>query len=123
MIVVPLTSDGARRVTIEIGGRRILFRTYFTDGQEKQWLLDLYDNNDEQPLITGLALVPGADNIIKGHGDVLEGFQLYVLAWDDNPTDEEALGETVQLIMYAPGEPNVFIPGDPLMHLGRTISI
>jgi len=121
-VTIPVTPDAARRVTCEIGGKRITFRTSFSDGQANQWLLDLYDE-DDTPLITGISLQPGSDNVIKGQGDTLHGYQLYVLAMDDNPTAPEALGNTLHLIMYAPGEENLFQPGDPLLHLGRTIEL
>ena len=121
-VSIPITPDGARRVTCEIGGKRITFRTYFSDGQENQWLLDLYDE-DDTPLIVGISLQPGSNNVIKGQGDILYGFQLYVLAMDDDPTAPNAPGNTLFLLMYAPGEENLYSPGDPLLHLGRTISL
>ena len=119
-VVIPMTPDGARRVTCSVGGRRIVFRSYYSAGQDRKWLLDLYDI-DETPLITGIALVPGSDNVIIGQGDTLNGYQLYVLASDNYPYEKEALGNTLNLLMYSPGEENWFNPGDPMMHIGRTI--
>lgn len=118
-VVIPVNNDGARRVTVEISEQRLTFRTYFSTGQANMWLLDIYDN-DAAPLIVGINLVPGSDNVLKGHGDVLNGFQLYVLTFDDHYTAPTALGTTVGLIMYAPGEENLFSPGDPLLYLGLT---
>ena len=116
--VIPMTPDGARRVTVEVGGKRILFRTYYSAGQEGQWLLDLYDT-DNTPLITGIALVPGSDNVIKGQGDILNGYQLYVLTFTEYYKRPDALGNSLILLMYAPGEENLYQTGDPLMTIGR----
>lgn len=120
-VVIPMTPDGARRCSVEIAGQTLMFRTQYSVGEQPLWLLDIY-SYEEEPLITGLALVPGSNNIIKGHGDVLADFQLYVLAMDDNYTDPLALGNSVHLILYLPGEDNIYSPPDPMLSLGRTIS-
>lgn len=118
--IIPMTADGARRVTVEVAGKRITFRTYYSVGQSPVWLLDLFDT-DGTPLITGIALWPGSDNVLKGHGDTLNGYQLFVFATDDNPSSPNALGQSVTLWMYEPGEENLFSPGDPLLYIQKTI--
>ncbi len=112
--VVPLTDYGARSVTIVSAGRYLKFRTYYTYGQIPVWLMDVM-NLDNLPLITGIALVPGSDNVFKGMGDTLNGFQLYILAMDNMPEAMNALGNTLYAILYEPGEENLYIPGDPMM--------
>ena len=121
-VIIPTTTDGDRKVTCEIGGQHFVFRTYWTTGQESIWLLDIFDINEE-PLMVGLAILPGSDNILKGHGDTMKGYQLFVLAMDNKPGDPEALSNTVLLIMYSPGEENWFMPGDPLIDIDTNLTI
>lgn len=115
-VAIPVTNDGARRVTVELAGQRLTFRTYFSTGQKSMWLLDVYNDENVQ-LIAGINLVPGSDNVLKGHGDTLDGYQLYVLTMDENYNLPTALGSTVILMMYVPGEENLYSTGDPLLYL------
>ena len=118
MITLPVTSDGARTFTLNTGMDIFTFRTYYSVGQENYWLLDVFNENGDN-LITGLALVPGSDNLLKGQGDAMEGYQLYALLLDNNAGDLNALGNGLQLIFYFPGEENLYRTGDPLLTIGR----
>lgn len=115
-VEIPLTSDGARNFNINTGLDVFYMRTYYSDGQTPMWLLDIMDA-EQNPLIMGLKLVPGSENIIKGHGDKMEGYQLYVYLDYGSPGDTEALGDTLRLVLYYPGEENLFDVGDPLMNV------
>lgn len=117
MLLLPVDSTGARVITVNTGYDILSFRTYYMAGEEPLWLCDIYDAAGNE-LITGLALVPGSDNILKGQGDKLEKYQLYVLLTDNQPGDLDALGKYLQLILYLPGEVNDNIPGDPLLTVG-----
>ena len=122
-VEVPTTDAGARSATYLIGDKYLTFRTYYSSGQQDLWLLDIYDY-DGNPLIVGIAILPGSDNVIKGHGDTLNGFQLYVLNMDTLPVgDVKALGESLHLIAYAPGEENAYQNGDPLLTIDESLLV
>lgn len=114
-VEIPLTSDGARTFNINTGLDVFYLRTYYIDGQDSAWLLDIADSA-EQPLITGLKLVPGSENILKGQGDKMEGYQLFVYLASGEPGALEAPGNTLRLLLYNPGEENWFSVGDPLLN-------
>lgn len=114
MIIIPVTDDGDRRFIIDTGADLLSLRTYYSDGEQSYWLLDIHDIN-ENPLITGIALVPGADNILKSQGDILEGYQLYIRLSENKASDLDALGKYLHLILYLPGEENPHKSDDPLM--------
>lgn len=118
MLLLPVNASGARLFAVNTGLDIFNFRTYYTVGEEPLWLLDIYDAAGNV-LLTGLSLVPGSDNILKGQGDKLEGYQLYVLLTEDNAGDMDALGKYLQLILYNPGEENLYITPDPLMTIGK----
>lgn len=118
MITLPVNSSGARLFSVNTGTDIFAFRTYYTAGETPLWLMDIYDG-DGVELLTGLALVPGSDNLLKGHGDKLEGCQLYVLLLENEQGDMDALGKYLQLIWYNPGEENLVSSGDPLSTIGK----
>lgn len=118
-VVIPMKPDGDRVIQVDLPSVQLKLRTYYSVGQQPMWLLDLLDGNDA-PLITGIALVPGSDNVIKGQGDILYGHQLYVLTLTEEEisyTDPGALGNTLVLLLYLPGEENLYKVGDPLLTL------
>ena len=121
MIELPVNSAGARRVRVNTGagGGVFTFRTHYSYGQNQMWLLDIIDAGGN--LLAGsLPLVPGSDNILKGQGDVLEGYQLYVFLEEGRDGgNPEALGVTLRLVWYNPGEENLYQTGDPLDTIGR----
>lgn len=117
-VLIPLTADGARSFNIKTNSDVFYMRTYYSDGQTPMWLLDIMDA-EQNPLIMGLKLVPGSENIIKGHGDKMAGYQLYVYLEHGEPGAVEALGDTLFLVLYYPGEENLFSVGDPLLNIER----
>lgn len=118
MMTIPLTSDGARTVTVETGTNLLTFRTYYSYGQESDWLLDISDV-DGNALITGMKLTPGSNSVIKGHGDTLEEYQLYVLLMEGTATSINAPGNNLYLILYLPGEENLYRAQDPMDLIGK----
>ena len=119
-LLIPVTSAGSRRARVRVGSDILVFHTYYVSGQSRHWLLDIQDDQ-ERPLITGINLVPGVDNLIKGRGNVLRGHQLHVLAKKGTETNLDALGNTMALIWFKPGEENPFTPDDPMDAIGENL--
>ncbi|MBL4769532.1 MAG: hypothetical protein JKY94_17800 [Rhodobacteraceae bacterium] len=108
MQIIPLTSDGARRVAVNLTDTAALitFRTYY-NYLAPGWFLDILDE-DEVAILTGLALVPNI-NILRAHPNAAAAIgELRVadLGGDGN-TSPESLGNTAYLAHYLPGE---FVP-------------
>lgn len=116
-VEIPVTPAGERFVTVNVGPDIFIFRTYFAFGEDQHWLLDVQDGQGN-PLITGINLVPGVDNLLKGMGDALEGYQLHLLVDEGTEKDLEAPGNTMALIWFNPGEENPFTPLDPMETIG-----
>ena len=119
-VTIPVTAAGSRRVRVAIGPKFFEFHTYYVSGQSRHWLLDIHDDSGN-PLIVGINLVPGVDNLLKGRGNVLRGHQLHVLAKKGTETNPEALGNTMTLLWFLPGEENPFTPGDPMDAIGENL--
>ena len=105
MLIIPVNNDGARTIDVDLENEIgvITFRTYW-NGITQTWNLDLLDDAGND-IILGLALVIGID-ILKAYplaGDRIG--QLRVISTtDDNNRTTETLGNTAQLVHFAPGE-------------------
>lgn len=101
--IVPLTNDGSRKATYNLGGKDYIIETYYLP-KTKTWLMDIYDIN-ENPILTGITLIPGVDNLVKGLCLEFDGqgFQIQTTDGGNNDTPE-SLGTTAFLIYYANGE-------------------
>ena len=115
---IPVTPAGERTVTVNVGPETFNFRTYFVHGQDSHWLLDIQDVQ-QRPLISGINLVPGVDNLLKGMGDALDGYQLHLCVVSGSEKDLEAPGNTMFLVWFNPGENNPFTAGDPMDRIGE----
>jgi hypothetical protein len=105
MIIIPLDSSGARRISVDLLNDLGVyeFRSYWNDTM-KTWNLDIYDDAGNDVII-GLPLVIGI-NILKAHPDISSRLgQLRVFSdnADNNRTNDD-LGDTAQLVHYPPGE-------------------
>lgn len=117
MFELPVNSEGSRLISLNTGHDYLTFRTYFTAGQKNSWLLDIRDGN-LKPLVSGVNLITGSDNVIKGQGDKLKDYQLFVALHPDfTADDQDGLGNSLRLFLYLPGEENLYKNGDPLEHL------
>lgn len=98
MIEIPLSPDGERTVAVNVGARTLVFRTYFAPGEKDHWLLDIQDDA-ESPLVSGINLVPGVGNLLKGQGDKLAEWQAFVdIRPGTDASDMEAPGNTLVLL-------------------------
>lgn len=110
---IPITPDGARSASVNTGSGVYRFRTYFTSGAEDRWLLDIA-GKDGTPLMTGIALVPGAGDLLKGQGDRFGGARLLVLLIDGSEGATNAPGNTLFLLWQEPDEEELFPVLDPM---------
>ncbi|MCC8194887.1 MAG: hypothetical protein LIP28_09615 [Deltaproteobacteria bacterium] len=114
MILIPLTADGARVVTVDTGNGLYRFRTYYSNGPERRWLLDIRDTS-EKALATGIPIVPGSANLLKGLGDAFKDACLLAVAETDTDLGGmEAPGDTLHLAWMGSGEENLFPALDPM---------
>ena len=112
-VLIPVTPDGARRVTVDTGSGVYRFRTYLSAGAENRWLLDILDI-EEKPVLTGITIAPGSGNLLKGQGDAFEEVQLLAVMDGGTEGGLDALGNTLHLVWFGPGEENYFPALDPM---------
>lgn len=111
MILIPLTSDGDRVVEVDVGSHILQFRTYWT-GQK--WLMDVSDTSG-QPLMFGLALAPGVNNLMKGQdGGRFPGARLVAVLSRGSAYDPDNLGAGL-LVYWQTDETDLYRVGDPLL--------
>ena len=99
--LIPLTSDGARRVTVtlrDIG--LITFRTRYNPASDL-WYLDLFEIG--QPLVLGLAIVRD-HNLLRNFPNLTARFgQLRVIDIGGG-LEAERLGVSLGVVHFKPGE-------------------
>ena len=123
MVVIPITDAGARIITVDTGGGVYRFRTYYSNGPEQRWLLDIRDTT-ETDIVTGVTIVPGSANILKGQGDAFKDVQLLAIA--DDGADLGGLdtpGNTLFLVWINAGEKNPFPDLDPMDTIDARYSV
>jgi hypothetical protein len=101
--ILPFTDDGSSKVTMPTSAGILTFVAYFMP-LLPGWLVDI-SNANGTPLITGLNLVTNVDNLLKGQGDILNGYTLrvYSVSGVDNNTPD-SLGKDCQVLLFSPGE-------------------
>lgn len=123
--LIPLTPAGDRVIQVNLGGETLSLRCYFVHGQSDHWLLDISDAQG-RPLFSGLNLVPGLDNLLKGRGDSLENGRLLAVtrprAGAGAETGLNAPGNDLFLVWLEPGETNPLEPGDPMDAIGEDLT-
>ena len=114
MIILPLTSDPYGQVLVNVGRTSYIFETYFTPLQSV-WVMDIMDSIGNL-LLSGISLIHGIDNLLKGHGDLFSGscMQVVCLPGTDIRT-LSSLGTTAQVIWFDSSEQNPLSYPDPLM--------
>lgn len=130
--LIPLSPDGDRTVTVDTGSGHsrneehrnassiYRFRTYYSDGPEQRWLLDISDAQGA-PLLCGIPIATGSANLLKGQGDVFPGVQLVPVLLSGGLGDAEAPGNTLHLLWLKPGEENPFPALDPMNSIAENI--
>ena len=120
--LLPLTSDGERTFSVVLGSSTYFFRSYYVRGQESAWLLDISVAGGSM-LASGVKLVPGSPNCLAGYGDAFNGENIVVTLSRGRPGDEEAPGDTLNVLWFPEGEESPFTHGDPMETLGEAIRL
>lgn len=123
MLMLPLTSDGERLFTVTLEGVTYNFRVYYVLGQGKYWLMDIRDANNA-PLASGIKLVPGCINSLKGYGNTFADTNAIVYLSEGSPGAEDAPGLTLYVLWFPPGDTDyIFTNGDPMDNVGATFGL
>lgn len=72
---------------------------------------------------SGVKLVPGSPNCLAGDGDAFNGENIVVILSRGKPGDEEAPGDTLNVLWFPEGEESPFTLGDPMETLGEAIRL
>lgn len=115
-IVLPLDASGNREIMISTPDWTYLFRTYYSDGPEPGWFMDIRDVQ-RNPLRLGLRIVTGAANSLKGLGETLKNDQMVPVTLSGGYAGTNALGNTAQVVWYGQGETNPYPLGDPMIDI------
>lgn len=121
-IELPLTSDGDRNVLVNVGPATFKFHTYYVTGPFCYWYMDILDLNNDY-LVAGIKLVPGAVNIIKGLSVPLHEYTMTVGLLSGSAGNPFALGDTLYVGWYNPGQVIPYKLKDPMDYLGSVYQI
>ena len=100
--VIPLNSDSPSTSEVSIGSQRYIIRTYF-NSIGSQWFVDIL-NSDEEPLLYGVPLSVGYQNLLIGNGDLFEGIKLVVGTTSGENRTSDSLGNTAYVLVYTEDE-------------------
>lgn len=114
MQLIPVTNDGARRVTVDLqnGLGVYTFQTYFNSVLNR-WVMDILDSNDN-PLYVGATLNSNID-VLRAQANIQEligEFRLSDTACTST-INSESLGVSNFLMHFLPGEFQTLVPPDP----------
>ena len=117
MIVLPITNDGSARRVFTLPSVGVYsFRTYF-DPHSNVWLCDIADG-DGNGVATGVRLVAGTNNLIKGLGSTpFDGCGLFVVTpeYDDSERGPEVWSNPAYLVFGTAEEMPVLTIPDPML--------
>lgn len=117
MILLPLNNYGNRTISVDIGEDVYTFRTYYSAGEVDGWFMDISDASGAA-LVRGRAIVPGADNLLRGLGDAFEGQALLCVLLHGTERAAKNLGEGLFLLWIGAGEENPYKVADPMLYVG-----
>lgn len=101
--IIPFTNDGCRTIDIALGENMFRLRTYYLP-YTKTWIMDIMDQ-DEKPILMGIALNTGVANLVKGKGKIFEGQTIRCVSIDGKENNTpESLGTSCFVYYYAKGE-------------------
>jgi len=114
MIQLPLAANPASRVTVDTGNGVFVFVTYWLPNK-KVWLMDIL-NSSSNLLLSGIALLPGVDNLLKGHGELFKNSVMQVQCVNGTANNTvDSLGNTAQVVWLTSDETNPIVYQDPLL--------
>lgn len=95
---LPITST-QQRIRVSLGERVFILENYFLP-TIKKWILDIYDQ-DENPLIFGVCLQTGIDNLVKGKNILFENQAIKLYSSNGKPADTpDCLGVTHFVVYF-----------------------
>lgn len=101
--IIPLTNDGSRKITITLGENVFIIETYYLP-HIQCWIMDIYDI-DENPILLGMTLNVGVDNLVKGKSPIFDGQTIRCISINESGNNDAlSLGNTCFVIYYAKGE-------------------
>jgi hypothetical protein len=114
---MPLTDDGCRELSVTTPAGIVTLRTYYSE-LASVWRCDIIDGAGAT-LLSGLSLVAGTPNLLKGMGvALLEGYSLEVVtsAMQDAERDSQVWESGLALlVLWLPGETARTQTGDPMV--------
>ena len=114
MIQLPLAANPASRVTVDTGSGVFVFATYWLP-IKRVWMMDILDSSSNL-LLSGIALLPGIDNLLKGHGELFKGLVMQVQCVKGTANNTfDSLGNTAQVLWLTSDEINPIVYPDPLL--------
>ena len=78
LLKLPLTNDGASTFMLNVGNDVLNISSMYIQGQSSKWLLNIA-TSELTPLVSGLNIVPGSTNMLKGLGDTLSSYGMFAL--------------------------------------------
>lgn len=101
--LIPFTNDGCRTIDIALGDNMFRLRTTYLP-YTKTWVLDIMDQEDN-PIIMGIALNTGVDNIVKGKSKIFQNQTIRCISLDGTENNTpESLGNSCVVLYYPEGE-------------------
>lgn len=86
-----------------MGENVFILETYYMPNI-KCWLMDIYDL-DENPILLGISLNTGVENLVKGKSTLFDGQAIRCISTDGNENNTPvSLGTTCFVLYYAKGE-------------------
>ena len=103
MLVIPTTTNGANKFSVDLGDAVVNIRTYWNP-TANMWFMDLFDVNNS-PLSEGMAMVPDV-NLVRWSEPLTKTLgEFRVFGINNHQNDSiDSLGENSVLIYFTPGE-------------------
>ena len=101
--LIPFDNTGCRTIDVPLGENVYRLKTYFLP-YIKRWLLDIMDTQDN-PIIMGICLNTGVENLVKGKAQEFDGQGLRCISQDGKENDTpDSLGTSCVVVYYEKGE-------------------
>lgn len=101
--IIPFNNEGCRTIDIALGDNMFRMRTYYLP-YTKTWLMDIMDQEDN-PIISGIALNPGVDNLVKGKAKIFQNQTIRCITVEGtDPYAPESLGVNLFVVYYEEDE-------------------
>lgn len=120
---LPLTADGDRTFSVNLGGRTYAFRSYLVPSSPPLWHLDVYDSNFN-PLALGRRLVTGSVDMLQGYASaLLDPIAAVVYTVDGMADPLESLGASLRVMWFPDKAEDPLQNGEPMDFLMENFKI